>query len=755
MKLINYLRNSLVYLKDFQELFLEKLIRLTIYGGALLLPLFFIPLTTQFLEYSKVILFYLLVVLGCIFWLVKIFITKKLNLQTKWLDIPIIIFLLVYFLASLFSFDAYQSFLGRYLQIDFSFLTFVFLTLFYFLTSRFIKTVQEIKTIFYCLTVSSLLLIISSVLGIFALNPLPSLLGNSANSFYFLVLLALIFNTALILLAKKKTTQILTFILSLVFLVSLFVTSNQNILLILILTIFFFILISSFRSQHFSNKLVITLTCLLFLTVLALILPVSNWLGLISPVQLSLPAAFGWQITKASLADNFILGVGPQNFAFSFFKYRPLAFNLTNLWQFSFAKNSNFWLEILNNTGALGLLIMIIILGSYFKKFFSFVKRFEILDSLSSERFYLAIIISTGLIALIIYGFLINFDFLSGYLLFLLLGLGVSLIQPVAWSKIFTNKYVLDLMVYALVILILCFGYFGFKIILADSYINQAIAKNYAALEDYNWSESKIQQAIKYNPLRLDYNLTLDNLLISKLVFAQKNGQSVEAENLLTQITNNLSAVMQKEKLSRDDYLALQQNYTALKNMGLPFIDQQKEILDKLLAFDPKNPELHIDRALLNFEQYDLLKQGKLQAADKQAAMAVLLKDVKSDLDTSLELKNNYVLGYFNLGLYYQEIGDEPQALLNIAKAFDLDPSQKLVVLSLKKLYLNQDKVDMAIEVLTKYLSLNPLDNEIRLELALIYRDNNKLDLTKAELNKILEMQPDNAQAKEILDKLE
>ena len=366
----------------------------------------------------------------------------------------------------------------------------------------------------------------------------------------------------------------------------------------------------------------------------------------------------------------------------------------------------------------------------------------------------MAILTSTALVALIIYGWLTNFDFLLLYLLFLLLALGASLIQHLVWGNIFTNKYVLDLLVYALVILILCFGYFGLKVISAEVYVSQAVAKNYAAIEDYNRGELKIQKAIKNNPLRLDYNLKLDNLLISKLVFEQKNSQVADAESLLTQILNNLSSVMQKEKLNQDDYLAGQQNYAALKNLGLPVIDKQKEIIDKLLPLDSKNPELYIDRALLNFEQYDLLKQGKLQASDKAAVMTALLKNVKADLVKSLELKNNYVLGYFNLGLYNQEIGDEVQALANIETAFNLDPSQKLVVLSLKKLYLNQDKAEKAIEVLTKYLSLNPQDNEVRLELALVYRDSNKLDLAKEELNKILAMQPDNAQAKEILEKI-
>ena len=71
-------------------------------------------------------------------------------------------------------------------------------------------------------------------------------------------------------------------------------------------------------------------------------------------------------------------------------------------------------------------------------------------------------------------------------------------------------------------------------------------------------------------------------------------------------------------------------------------------------------------------------------------------------------------MGYYNLGLYFQEIGDKVKALENIEKAYQIDSKQKLIVLSLKKLYLNLDKADQAKQVLENYLEEFPDDEEIK-----------------------------------------
>jgi tetratricopeptide (TPR) repeat protein len=273
-------------------------------------------------------------------------------------------------------------------------------------------------------------------------------------------------------------------------------------------------------------------------------------------------------------------------------------------------------------------------------------------------------------------------------------------------------------------------------------------------LEDFNWGENKLEQALKNNPANSTYSLSLINLLINKLTFLQKTDQTADLENLFKVILSKSDLIAKRESSMIVNYLGLQQSYNAIQKLGLPLLEERKKINEKLISLDPNNPELYIDRALLNFDQYSLLKQGRLEVTNKENEMSALLKQIKADLEKSLSKKTNFVLGYFNLGLYYQELGDQVQTLANIEKAYEIDPTQKLVVLSLKKLYLNQDKADKALEILIKYLETNPKDTEVRLELAIVYKDNKDIEQAKAELNKILEIDAENQMAKEILSQL-
>jgi len=748
-------RNFLIFFKDFKELFLEKLIRFTIYGGAFLLPLFFLPLTNNSLEFSKTILFYALVMLALIFWLIKIYLSKRINLQMQFLDIPMLLFLFVYFLASLFGLDRYQSFWGRDFMAAGSFATICFLVILYFLVSRFIKNIEQIKILFVTMLLAIFLILLAFILNLFFPCPWPLFLGNSISAFYYFLLVGLALSAVLFWLSNTKGAKILTLILGFVFFLAIFIFGSRYLLFLVILTTFLFIFLLSVKSKHFKDKFFIFLTVFLFLQVLLLLLPIASYLKIVMPVELNLPATFGWQITKAGLSDNFLLGVGPQNFDYSFYKYKPWAFNQTSFWPLGFEKNSNFWLEILNNLGVLGFLLLIIVVVKYFYRFIRRIKDF-LIDSPNEQKRFLILLVSTLiLIALFIYGIFSNFNFMLEYCLFLFLGLNAVFLQPLALEKNWTNKNVINIAAYLALILVLCLIYFGSKTIWAEIDVAAAFAQAYNSNEDFSHGENYFNQASQLNPARIDYKLKLANLLINKVAFLQNDKQTDQLEDLIKQISDILNSVAQRPDLKIDDYLLLQQNYSVLKDFGLPAADSLVAINEKLLGLDPNNPELYIDRALLNFDQYLLLKSGQGAVENRENLMMALLKKIKADIDKSLQLKNNYVSGYYNLGLYNHEIGDEAESLVNIERAFNLDPSQKLVALSLKKLYLNQDKVAKAIEVLNRYLEFNAQDIEVRLELAKIYKSNKELDKAEEEINKILEIQPDNAQAKEILGQLQ
>jgi len=751
--LIITIKDFWLIIKSRQEIFFEKIIRLIIYSGAFLLPLFCLPLSSGFGEYSKAMIFYALVSLAVIFWLIKIFTSQKIDLSPRTLDIPIILFLFIYLLSSIFSVERYQSFWGHNLFVSFSLSTFLFLVLYYFLLSRFINSVKEIKNLFYCLNVSILLLLIINIFKIILPNFSGSFCNISFNTFNFLLILGVCLSGLLFLLAESKKGKILNIIFGLVLLSSAYFADISYILLTFILMVFFFMCLSSLKAENFSNKLIIGLTILLFISIIMLILPLGNFTKIIIPSEINLPNSLAWQITRASLNENLLLGVGPQNFAYSFYKFKPQEFNLSNFWQIGFAKSSNFYWELLNNIGLLGFITFFIIVGKYLVVVFRSTNNLQIIDSYSYRLFIINIGLAAIIFSLLFYFLFFNADFVMLFILFTFLALGATFSQYQQKEIIWSNN-LLKILFNLVLICIIIFLYFWGRLVMASIHSEMIINKNYSSINDYNWSEGKLKSAISLNPFESIYRLQLSQLLINKIVFLRSNQEQFEEISMKEQIDANFEQAWGKGAVYLANYLLLHQIDNELNNLGYQENDALVRVNQKIIELDPFNPEHYIDRALLNFNNYLLIKKGELAGENPQNQMDVLLKKVQSDLEKSLQLKNNFVLGYFNLGLYYQEIGDQAKALDNIAKAFDLDPSQKLVASALKKLYLNQDKVSEAIDILNKCLQYNPNDSELRLELAVVYNDNKQPDKAKEELNKILQLDPTNASAQQLLDQI-
>jgi tetratricopeptide (TPR) repeat protein len=707
------IRNTFSELKSSAEIFLEKFIRIIIYAGVFFIPVFFIPLTNSFIEFSKIILFFCLISLAIIVWLVKILITKKINIELKSVDSLIFLFLIIYLAASFLAIDKYNSFIGSNLLITHSFVTVLFLAIFYFFVSRFITKIKQFKIIIIALVISVLSVLINQVLQYFDYGLSLLNLNSGLNSFNLLILLGLILLGILYFLSDSMKFKGIYLVLGLMLLLLLFLADKQIILLILSIGIFLFILLLSLKSNYFSNKLVISLTLLLFLTVIVLVLPISNFTGILSPNEFDLPQYYGWQITKSSLAENLIFGVGPQNFAYSFFKYKPVDLNLTSYWQLGFNKNSSFWLEVFNGVGLIGFLILISLVIKYFYNLILYIRTFDIEKNSQYKKFIALCLNCVILFSFIIYGFFVNFDFVLIFLFVLFAAIGVGLMNIIKFEKNITNKYLVNFVFYLGLIILVSFIYFGSKIVYAEVAVAEAVNMNHQSIEAFDKSQLYMTRAIKINPGNIDYQLDKLNLKIDKLIFLGQNNSEVSLISLTEEIFKDLKDLTNIKTNRIGFYFDLWQTTNKLKKLGFPVENFQEEINTKLIDFDSNNPELYIDRALINFNKHSIISSGGIEVADKDSQVEILSEKILNDLEKSIELKPDYVLGYYNLGLYWQKFGDQELAIINIAKAFELEPSQKLIVLSLKKLYLNQDKVAEAKVVLEKYLESKPGDQDI------------------------------------------
>lgn len=744
------LRDFWLETKSSWETFFSRLIRLTLYLGIFLVPLFFIPFSAQYIEYSKVVLFYGLLVVAGFIWLLKIFVSKKIVWQTKPLDILMVLLAITYLLASLFSVDKINSILGKDLVVTNSWLTFFSLVIFYFLVSRFIVKGKQIKMVFKLLMFSTALNVFLSFSQSFWPSKflISSLQINSLNLY---LVVSFIVAGLLLLIYNSRWSKILAGVGGVFFLLCLFLIHHQTVLLILALAIFAFIILMSLKSQYFSNKQVIGLTFILFLTVLALIIPLPLITKVVTPLQLNLPANFAWKICTSTLADNLLFGSGPQNFIYSFYNYKPLELNATGYWALGFTRSSNYWLELLTTTGVLFLIFMVGLFLKYFSTLWKYIRQSQINAPQDYNRLIINLGLAVVLLTFLLFGFWDNFEFCVIFNLFLFLGLAASFLRFNKEELVMTNRSLVNLLGAVFLIGLVCSLYFGVKVVAADTYSSLAANVAFDSLAQYEEAENYLRQSLKYNPYREDYNLKLANLLLAKEAFLIQTQQQYNQTELRKEVFANLQIGESRAGLRVEDYFALNQAYQVLSQGNLDYWAKQVAINEQLIRFDPNNPELYVDRALLYFKQYQFLKQQGGVDASQEKVVVGLMNQIEGDLNKSIQLKNDYVLGYYNLGLYWQEFGDQDKALLNIMKAFSFDPSQKIIAQNLKKLYLNQDKIVEAAEVLAKYLVTTPDDIEVRLELAKLYKDNKDLDNAQKQIDLILTQDPGNQTAQDLL----
>ena len=116
-----------------------------IYVLTFFLPLLFTTWTFEPLEFSKQMLMFVLITLALIAWLLKFLVLRSWQFVKTPLDLPILLFLGIYLLASIFSIDRVASFLGFYGSFSGNFFQILFLVLFYYLVVNNFRALRELQ----------------------------------------------------------------------------------------------------------------------------------------------------------------------------------------------------------------------------------------------------------------------------------------------------------------------------------------------------------------------------------------------------------------------------------------------------------------------------------------------------------------------------------------------------------------------------------------------------------------------------------
>jgi len=113
---------------------LNKILKVLMYATVFLMPVFFLPLTFEVLEFSKLHLLFVLVWLSVLVWLLKMIVQdKKMSVRYSIIDFAVLAFMATAVISSVFSVDKISSLFGYYGRFSTGLISTLTFGAFYFL----------------------------------------------------------------------------------------------------------------------------------------------------------------------------------------------------------------------------------------------------------------------------------------------------------------------------------------------------------------------------------------------------------------------------------------------------------------------------------------------------------------------------------------------------------------------------------------------------------------------------------------------
>ena len=355
---------------------LDKITKVSIYLLVFILPIFFLPWTTNVLDFNKQVLLLFLVFLSFFGWLLKSLIEGKISLNLNLFNIPVLVFLVILGIGTLFSVYRYGSFWGWPLDIASGFLTiFVFILLYFLIINLFKK--EEIFGLLLTLVFSSFLAVLFGAFQIFGkfLFPFDFAKLTSFNTIgtvnslgiFAALLLPLIISLIFI---SKRLIKILLIIFGLITLGLAILINFWAVWISLLIGVAAILTFGIARRKIFQAN---WLTLPMFLLVLSLCfgifkVPIPGLPA--TPLEISPSQRATFDIAKQTLMAegpaSLLFGSGPSTFIYDYSKFKPETINQTVFWGVRFSSGASEILDKLATTGLLGLISFLGILAVFF-----------------------------------------------------------------------------------------------------------------------------------------------------------------------------------------------------------------------------------------------------------------------------------------------------------------------------------------------------------------------------------------------------
>ncbi len=744
----------------------EKITTVSLYLLAALIPLWFLPITQDAVDFQKQALLLVLVAVALVSWLAKAVILKELWVRPSWTHAAAGALVLATILATITSLWRYGSFWGWPTNASDNVLVILLLALWYFLLTHTIATAKELTKFLLVFLISSALAGIFALLQLYHVFILPFAFSQSAifttagsaNSLVVLaaILLPIAFVFAFTLKSATRwyfwaTTIALLLVVMLMNFSTAWIVLAAELLVMLAFGFWHTKMTASQASSRgvgfgwISFSIALLVVAMLFLT-FHLALPGAPGL----PLQVFPSTVFEVGMLKDVLSKNPFTGTGPGTFLYDYAKYHRTSLNQTVFWGTRFTSGASVALDWLLTKGIIGgLAWLALVMVALF-----FAARQLFLSKQNGAAWAVQLSLFVAFLGITLSELLYYSNVTLSFAFWLLLGALVIVTCEQQKKVSLATPSLLGIVFPSLLLLAIIFGA-GLLFVSGQKYLAEVWylqGSESATGGNTNGGIVKILSAAQLNPALDAYWRDLSQLYLSQLsqVTSDKNlTDEQKKQQGQIAISNAVTAANQAVAANPANVENWNVRGFVYRNLiGFQGADGLAiESYTKASALEPASPFSFTELGRVYLLQAQNLANQKAGQDQQDQALSKALEN----LNKAISLKSDYAPANYLIALVYGQQGKTDDEIQKLEKTKPLAPNDVGLAFQLGFLYYQNNQLSNAQGEFERALAIDPNYANAAYMLGLVYDKQGQSSKAVAQFTKVLQLNPDNAQVKQIL----
>lgn len=694
-----------------KTIFIDNADKVFVGLAVVLIPLFFLPITSNYLELNKQVMLLLLIFVGSIFAVLKFFSSRDLKFSSSSVDIAIVAFVVVYVFSTIFSLSKINSFWGWSLGVSASLLTLFLLVLLYLLITIVFHDKKTISLLIWALVISGSITTIISILQLFGKFIFPiaitrAVTFNTIGTPYSAALFSAVFLpiTVAISSSLKGLSKVLLLLMAILMLLNIVMIGSSAAWVVLAVEMVIFFIIGMYLQGSARNLTVATSIIILLISLVFIVLQLMPFNFLNIPAEVAPSNRATIEVVKQSVLTAPFLGTGPGTFIYDYSKFKPGDVNQTAFWSLRFESGSS---EILNKAASIGVFGALILLLIFLLAIWSGLKDIRLLikeKAGSDTMLYVGVFV--GMVGLILSHFLYSIDFVlwSMFWVFMALLMVLGNHSKVSFldnSGIDTKKTAKIFSVLFLVVI------FGFILVSLPKYLGE-VEYSKARNNTSNIDETigHIEKAINLNPSADVYYRSLASVNLVKLQSLLGSTKDIPQEMIdqIQALAINSSQASERASALGPNNVEnwISQGFIYQNLVGV--VDGADlaaiKAYQKAVTLEPLNPYIFTEIARV----YIGLSGS---APENSGGQDENLKLASDNINTAISIKTDYIPAHFLQAIIYAKNNNFPEAVKKLEEIKTALPDDADLAFQLGVMYYNNNQLEDAKLELERALGLN------------------------------------------------